>query len=136
MKVVIAAAVCAFAFSGAAFAQSACPAMPAAPAVPDGATAKASDMAASNKAFTAWSVAAKASLDCEKASVEAAKANPNVATYLDSVAKIKAVQDTPEVKAYSDRVAAFNKVAGDANVVSDAWTKAVEVYNNKGKKPK
>jgi hypothetical protein len=134
MKVVIAAAVCAFAFSGAAFAQSACPVMPPAPAVPDGATAKASEMAAANKQFTTWSTAAKASLDCEKASVEASKSNPSVSAYLAAVAKIKEVQDSAEVKAYSDRVAAFNKVASDANVVSDAWTKAVEVYNSKGKK--
>jgi hypothetical protein len=134
MKVVIAAAVCAFAFSSAAFAQSACPAIPAAPAVPDGATAKASEMTAANKAFTTWSTAAKASLDCEKASVEASKSSPNVSAYLAAVAKIKEVQDSAEVKAYSDRVAAFNKVASEANVTSEAWTKAVETYNSKGKK--
>jgi hypothetical protein len=122
------------ALTSSAFAQAACPAMPAAPAVPDGTTAKAGEMTLASRKFTEWSAAAKASLDCDRAAIEALKSGPNVAAWTDAVAKLKAVQDSPEVKAYSEKVNAYNESANKANTSSTAWQGAVDAYNARGKK--
>jgi hypothetical protein len=141
MKMMFGAAAAALMYVGlsqAALAQSAapstCPPVPAAPAVPDGATAKAGAMTLASRAFTTWSTAAKAALECQRAAVEALKSNTNVATYLDAATKLKALQDSPEVKNYSDQVAAYNEAATKANAASEAWAASADAYNAKTKK--
>jgi hypothetical protein len=120
--------------SSAAFAQAACSAIPAPPAVPDGATAKQGEMTLANRKFTEWSTAAKASLECERAAVETMKSNANVAAYTDAVAKLKATQDSADVKAYTEKVNAYNDGANKANQISEQWKVAVDAYNARQKK--
>jgi hypothetical protein len=53
---------------------SRCGEMPAAPAVPDGATADRKAMTAATEAYKAWGTAATAALDCRKKEIEELRA--------------------------------------------------------------
>ncbi len=138
MRTVFGAALAALVMFGAApaFAQSACPPAPPAPALPDGATAKPSDMQKAVKAYETWRVSANAMLDCEGKIYEAARSNPTVAKYVELSTQLAAIQDAPEVKDFFAKQDAYKAKTGPVVAVSTGWQKSVEAFNAKSPPPK
>lgn len=134
MKMVLGATAAALVVLGAApaFAQAAaCPAAPPAPALPDGATAKPSDMQKADKVYNEWRTKANATVECENAALTALRAQPNVAKYVEASAALKAVQDTPEVKDYFAKQDAYKTRMDPIFAAVENWKKSVDAFNAK-----
>jgi hypothetical protein len=88
---------------------SRCPSSPAAPTLPDGATARNSrEIREADAAYQAWGIAAKAALDCRAAEV---------------------AELLPAARQHQARVAEYNAQAQGVMAVSNAWTAEVAEYN-------
>lgn len=93
-------------------AQSACASLPARPTLPNGATADRAAMEAGNVAFTAWSQAYRANLECRRAEAEELHAR------------------------WRASVDAFNSAASAINSANQAWEAEVAEFNDRGGPPR
>lgn len=106
---------------------TACAALPAAPAMPDGATARERDMAAAEVEIQAWNAAYVGTMnDCRQPEVLAAQAEMEAA-----VAAARAAQAR-----YQSALAQYN---ADSQVATDAgarWTAQVDAFNAANTRPR
>ena len=120
MRILLAGAIAALLMAGAAYAQtegstagvvtgaSSCGELPARPTLPDGATADREGMDAANLAYTAWSQAYHANLQCRRTEADNARAT------------------------WQARVAEYNSGATALNDSNTAWEAEVTEYNARG----
>jgi hypothetical protein len=92
--------------------QSACASLPAQPTLPNGANADRAAMEAGNTAFTAWSQAYRAGLECRRAEAEELHAR------------------------WRASVDAFNSAASAINSANQAWEAEVAEFNDRGGPPR
>lgn len=123
MRILLAGAVAALLMAGAAYAQtdgstagvvtgaSSCGELPARPTLPDGATADREGMDAANVAYTAWSQAYHANLQCRRTEADNARAT------------------------WQARVSEYNGGATALNDSNTAWEAEVAEYNARGSEP-
>jgi hypothetical protein len=147
IRIYAAAAVAAVALTGAAFAQdaapppaeapaaaapaqaetapfvTACPALPAAPPLADGATARERDMAATEAALQTWNASYVGIVnECRRPEVLTIQAEMEAA-----VAAARAAQAR-----YAAAVAAYQADAAGATSLGAAWNAEIEEFNNRG----
>jgi len=102
---------------------TACPTLPVAPAMPDGATARDRDMAAGDQAMQAWNAEYVGIVNgCRQPEVLAAQAEME-----SQVAAARAAQAR-----YQAAIAAYQADAAAATAIGAQWTAEVEEFNARG----